>query len=177
MRAGNLFNKLEKVTPLEHRAFLARGFDDFHGHLRTLLRTNDKMGMSVSIEPRVPFLSNQLIDFGLHLNLQSKYNQKKTKYIVKQLGEKKLPHDIVHAKKIGFGYNDEMWSNTVGFLRGGLVPDLFKWGASEAEKIFDDLEANSGILHTLVSIELWAQIYLNHESTDALSDKLLRNVA
>lgn len=173
VRAENLFKKLEKVVPVEDRAFLARGLDDFYIHLRTLLRSNDKMAMSVSVEARVPFLSNQLIDFAFHLNPQSKFNQNKTKYIVKKAAEKKLPHAIVHAKKVGFGFSAAMWGKGVDFLRGGMVPELFKWGEKEAENIYEDLRSDRSIIFSLLSIELWAQLFLNHQSPEDLSEILL----
>jgi asparagine synthase (glutamine-hydrolysing) len=161
------------VTPAENRAFLARGMDDFHTHLRTLLRSNDKMAISVSVEARVPFLSNTLIDFAFHLNAESKFNQNRTKYIVKKAAEKRLPHKIVHAKKVGFGFTSPMWKNGVEILRDGMVPDLFKWGEKEAEKIYEDLESDRSILFSLISIELWAQIFLNNQSPEDLTEILL----
>ncbi len=176
LRSEQLFKKLERITPLEERAFLAKGFEDFHTHLRTLLCANDKMSMAVSVEARVPFLSNQLIDFGLHLNCHSKYNRKISKRVVKVSAEKKLPHTIVHAEKIGFGYSNSTWKKGVDFLKKGMVPHLFKWGEREAKAIYEDLEADRSHLFPLMSVELWAQIYLNHEDPQSLSEKLLANL-
>jgi hypothetical protein len=62
VRGVALFEKLEGVEPLEDRAFLAHCLDDLCGHLRGLLRRNDRMAMAASIEVRVPFLENRLID-------------------------------------------------------------------------------------------------------------------
>jgi len=176
LRNEQLFKKLEKITPIEERAFLAKAFEDFYTHLRTLLCANDKMSMAVSVEARVPFLSNRLIDFGIHLNCRSKYKRKMTKYTVKMAAEKKLPHDIVHAEKIGFGYSNHTWRKGVDFLKRGMVPDLFKWGEQEAKAIYEDLEADRSHLFPLMSVELWAQIYLKHENPQSLSEKLITHL-
>ena len=173
IRAQNLFSKLEKITPLEERAFLARSYEDFYSHLQTVLRSNDKMTMAASIEARVPFLSNRSIDFGLHLNCRAKYRRKMTKYIVKMAGEKKIPHHIVHAPKVGFEFSNRMWANGTRFLRDGMVGDLFKWGKNEAEEIYKDLESERNYLFILISVDLWARIYFNNESPQSLSDQLL----
>jgi len=173
LRHQHLFEKLERVTPLEERAFLARAFEDFYTHLRTLLCANDKMSMAVSVEARVPFLSNRMIDFGLHLNCRAKYNKKRSKYVVKVAAEKKLPRDIVHAEKIGFGYTSKAWSKSLDFLKKGMVPDLFKWGDREAKAIYEELSVDGGNLFPLMSVEIWAQTFLNHRSSQSLSEELL----
>jgi len=172
LRQEQLFKKLEAVSPLEERAFLAKAFEDFYTHLRTLLCANDKMSMAVSVEARVPFLSNRMIDFGLHLNCQSKYNKRKSKYVVKKAAEKKLPRDIINAEKIGFGYSSQTWKNGTEFLKHGMVADLFKWGEQEAKSIHEELGTNRRHLFSLMSVELWAQMYLKGKSSQTLSDEL-----
>lgn len=173
LRVQRLFEKLDRIKPLEHRAFLAQSFEDFYTHLRTLLCANDKMAMHYSIEARFPFLSNSLIDFGLHLDLKAKYHNKIVKHIVKKAAEKYLPSSIVHAEKVGFGYSDQMWANGAKFLKGGMVAELFKWGAREEERIYQGLKSDPHYLFVLISVELWARIYLKHENPDTLAEKLL----
>ena len=88
-----------------------------------------------------------------------------------------LPHDIVHAKKVGFGYSSDTWNKGVNFLRGGIVPELFKWGETEAEFIYQDLAGDSSSLFTLINVELWAQLFLNNKSPDDLTGELLAKLS
>jgi asparagine synthase (glutamine-hydrolysing) len=73
LRQATLFRRLGETRgerapmPREERAFLARCFDDFYIHLGTLLQSRNKMAFAESVEVRVPYLENELIDFGLHL--------------------------------------------------------------------------------------------------------------
>lgn len=174
LREQRLFRKLASVKPLEERAFLARSFEDFYCHLRNILTSNDKMAMAHSIEARVPFLENQLMDFGHHLPCRAKYYKGMTKRIVKKAALKRLPHDIIHAKKIGFGVSSQVWTQTLGFLKGGMVAEFFKWGNQEAEEIRHLILSEDPIMiFHLLSIELWARIYFQGESCFELAEKLL----
>ena len=172
-RQAALFKKIADVTPLEERAFLACCFEDIYAHLRTSLSSHEKMAMSYSVEARLPFLENQLIDFGLHLPFRAKYHKGVAKCIVKALGETVLPYEIVHAKKIGYGINDEFWKNTAGLLKNGSVAELFKWGAREMDAILEHAASDRLLLFNLVSMELWARIFFAGETPDGLGEQLL----
>lgn len=172
-RAEALFEKLKPVGRLEDRAFLVHSFEDFHSHLRTSLRSTDKMAMSQSIEMRVPFLDNHVIDFGLHAPLHAKLNRGRGKWVVKQVANRYLPKSIIHAKKVGFGIESCMWKGTEKLLRGGMVAELFKWDRGAADKIHSWIEEKELPAFHLVSMELWARIFLRGESPDDLAEKLL----
>lgn len=174
MRDEQIFNRLERISPPEERAFLARGVNDFYTHLRNTLHSNDKMSMSVSVESRVPFVANDVIDFGYHLNFASKYTYPHQKYIVKKAAEKKLPREIVYATKMGFGIAHSFWQNGSDFLKGGMVADMFKWGSAEERYILEDVKQDTDRLFFLISLEIWARIFLKNESQDELGEKLLR---
>jgi asparagine synthase (glutamine-hydrolysing) len=172
-REKALFRRLERIEPIEERAFLARSFEDYYIHLRTLLICNDKMGMVQSIEARVPFLETDLIDFALHLPCSAKFLKGMTKRIVKKAAEKHLPADIVHARKIGFAVNERAWKGTEGLLKGGMVPELFKWGSTDLQGISTALLEDSVFAFHILSVELWARIYFRGESTADLGEALL----
>ena len=174
LKVQALFEKLNRVQPLEARAFLARELADFYTQLPTLLRTNDKMGMAASIEVRVPFLENRLIDFALHLPSWAKYRKGVTKRIVKRVAEACLPHEIVHARKIGFGVSATLWRRPATLLKNGMVQHLFKWGMKEAEQIYELALSDDSLVYQLLCMELWARIYLSGESTAELSEQLLK---
>ncbi|MBI1977957.1 MAG: asparagine synthase, partial [Candidatus Omnitrophica bacterium] len=172
-RQAALFKKLAEVKPLEERAFLTSCFEDLYAHLRISLSSHEKMAMACSVEARVPFLENHLVDFGLHLPFSAKYHKGVAKRVVKAAAVKMLPFDIVHAKKIGFGINDEFWGNTASFLKDGFVSEFFKWGKGERDAIYKHVSSDRLLLFNLMSMELWARIYCNGESPESLGEQLL----
>lgn len=171
-RARDLFARLERIPRIDERAFLAREFDDFYHHLRVLLAANDKMTMAASIEARVPFLENTLIDFGLHLAPASKYGHRQGKRVVKAAAEGLLPRNIIHAKKIGFAVPGAFLTGYEPLLHGGIVPELFKWRQREVERMHQVMRANPMLGRQMVSMELWAQLYLNGKTPAELTERL-----
>ena len=171
-RARSLFAQLERIPRIDERAFLAREFDDFYHHLRILLTANDKMTMGASVEARVPFLENTLIDTGLHLAPASKYGNRQSKRVVKAAATGLLPDNIVHARKVGFFAPAQFRRGFEALLKGGIVADLFKWGANEMESIHAAMRAHASTGSQMVSIELWAQLYLNGKTPEQLTERL-----
>ncbi|TIV13528.1 MAG: asparagine synthase, partial [Mesorhizobium sp.] len=79
-----LFDRLDGVTPLDDRAFLASCFYDLYSHLQDLLHRHDRLSMAASVELRVPFIENRLIDFALHLPRRQKYRDGTGKWLLKK---------------------------------------------------------------------------------------------
>jgi len=171
-RARDLFARLERIPRLDQRGFLAKQFDDFYHHLRVLLSSNDKMTMAASVEARVPFLENEIIDFGLHLAPGSRYGRGRTKRVVKALAEEHLPREIVHARKVGFAVPDQMMRGYEGLLRGGLVEQLFKWGARERDRMDEVMRRHFMLGRRMVALELWAQLHLEGKTPEQMADRL-----
>jgi len=67
-----------------------------------LLMRVDKMSMAQSIETRVPFLDEDLVEFALQIPSAFKYKNGVAKYILKKAAEGILPDDIIYRKKMGF---------------------------------------------------------------------------
>ena len=59
--------------------------------------------MATSIEARVPFLDNEVIDFARSLPLAYRQTLRSRKRVLKQVALRYLPAEIVHRKKSGFG--------------------------------------------------------------------------
>ena len=173
MRARTLFARLGGIPRLHDRAFLARQFDDFYHYLPVLLNSNDKMTMAASVEARVPFLESELIDFGLHLAPEFKYRHGKTKRVVKESARGLLPPGIIDAPKLGFTLPEGMMRGYEGLLRGGMVPELFKWGQRESERLHEVVRLHWGQLgRRLLTLELWAQLHLNGRTPEEMAERL-----
>jgi asparagine synthase (glutamine-hydrolysing) len=172
-----LFQKLAPIAAWKERAFLARSFEDFLCHLRVALRSNEKMAMLNSVEMRFPFLSNSMIDFGLHAPFKAKYHGHVTKRIEKQVAEKYLPREIVHAPKVGFGITSRLWAGTEPLLHGGMAATLFKWPATENARIVEHIKTDPHTLFTLLAVEVWARVALAGESPVQLGERLVELAA
>lgn len=174
-RYMELFKKLERIKPIEERALLAVCYNDMYGHITNLLQRNDKMGMAASIESRVPFLDNNLIDYAMYLPARCKYNKKINKWILKEVAKTKLPLEIVYANKVGFSTSTKPYKYVIPLIRNGMVSEMFKWSSKYTETLLSELEINPYVLYTVAGIELWARIFINGESPEKLSDCLLEN--
>jgi len=67
-----------------------------------LLMRVDKMSMANSIETRVPFLDEDLVEFALQIPARLKYRKGVAKYILKKAAEGILPDEIIYRRKRGF---------------------------------------------------------------------------
>jgi asparagine synthase (glutamine-hydrolysing) len=74
-----------------------------------LLMRVDKIGMSVSIEPRVPFLDHKLVEFTMNLPLELKVGDGVAKSLLKQALADLLPADVIQRPKMGFGAPMAQW--------------------------------------------------------------------
>ncbi|MEO8582509.1 MAG: asparagine synthase (glutamine-hydrolyzing) [Flavitalea sp.] len=70
----------------------------------------DRSSMATSLEVRVPYLDNKVLNFALHLELSKKSNaQYKNKAILKELLLKLAPHYDVNRPKKGFSFPLKKW--------------------------------------------------------------------
>ncbi len=125
----------------------------------------DKMSMAASIELRVPFLDNEIIDFSLRIPSAHKVR----KHILKKAVGEVLPEKIISRKKAGFP------TPVAEFIRNGLKDALCNLIASKDAREsglynFDylkkltaehlsGLKDHQRILWRLMVIELWRRSY------------------
>lgn len=98
------------------------------------LNYTDKAGMANSVEIRVPYLDIELVEFSTTIPPRFKMKGKQTKYILRKVAEKYLPHDVIYRPKAGFGAPIESW------VRNELDPYVLKNLSKEAitaSNIFD----------------------------------------
>jgi len=74
-----------------------------------LLMRVDKIGMSVSIEPRVPFLDHLLVEFTMNLPMELKVEGGIAKGLFKEAVRGVLPDDVIDRPKMGFGAPMAEW--------------------------------------------------------------------
>ncbi len=74
-----------------------------------ILTKLDRASMMVSLEARVPFLDHPLVEFAASLPPHLKMKGNATKYLLKRVAERLLPHKAIHRPKQGFAVPIESW--------------------------------------------------------------------
>lgn len=135
----------------------------------TLLIKMDIASMAHGLEARSPFLDHKLIEFAAHLPSKMKLPGRQTKPLLRQLAEKYLPSEVVHAPKKGFEVPLQNWMT--GSLNAMLKERLTD-KASLAQQRFDpqaidrflttqgwDLKRWSSVAWALFCLEVWWSHY------------------
>jgi asparagine synthase (glutamine-hydrolysing) len=82
---------------------------DLQTYLVSILNRQDKMSMATSLEARVPFLDNEVIELALTLPASYKQTFRRRKRVLKDVAQRYLPGAIVHRRKSGFGVPLAKW--------------------------------------------------------------------
>lgn len=168
-----VMDRLEPVEPLSDRAFLACGIADLYGYLTTLLHRHDRLGMAASIKMRVPFIENRIIDFAIHLPRMAKLYRRQGKHVVKEAAVRRLPADIVYARKKGFPVPYEFVRGTGRLLLGGRLADELGWSRRATNTVVTILESDNYLCFTTVGLEMWLRTYFAGEKPEALGERLV----
>ena len=105
----------------------------------------DRASMAHSLEVRVPFLENKLVDYMLSLPHQQVYKRGVQKYRLQQIIKNKLPQEILQRKKQGFVGPDRYYRNAKWYA--GII--------SESELVADGIIRKSEIKHYLNNRMYW----------------------
>jgi len=90
---------------------------DYHRYLRDdLLVKLDRAGMLTSLETRVPYLDREVSTFASSLSDRLRVRRLTVKWLLKRVGLRYLPREIVHRRKHGLSVPVGSWLN--GELRG-----------------------------------------------------------
>jgi asparagine synthase (glutamine-hydrolysing) len=71
-------------------------------YLTHLLQRPDRMGMACGIEMRVPFLDHNLVELANSIDSSLRFNLNESKYLLKKLTARYLPHDLIYRDKLAF---------------------------------------------------------------------------
>ncbi len=128
---------------------------------QTLLRDADQMSMAVSLELRVPFLDEELIEYVLSLPAHEKTRYRITKGLLVEACKDLLPERVYQRRKMGFALPMDAWMR--GPLKefkmegvdevkrlGLLAPGAVEWIVAE----FED-----GRIHWT---RVWSLVILGH---------------
>jgi len=104
------------VDDLDKMLFL----DNKHFLIDHNLNYTDKSSMQKSLEVRVPYIDEKVVEFSAKLPPHMKIRNGETKWILKKVAERYLPHDVIYRPKTGFGAPIRSW------IKKDMVPLLEK---------------------------------------------------
>lgn len=152
-----------------------------------LLMLTDKMTMASSMECRVPLLNHELVELAAQVPARLRVDGRNLKSLMKRALVDVLPREILDRKKRGFGAPLGAW------LKRDLQPmmsrllskqavesrGLLSWPVIEETVALHmaSREDHTDHLMALLSLEIWAQIYLDGQDADDVAGALSAEVA
>jgi asparagine synthase (glutamine-hydrolysing) len=167
-------NAIAPATDLDPAAralyFEAKTF--LHG----LLVVEDRVSMANSLEARVPFLDNELVDIALRIPVHLQYDASSGKRILREAMRDLLPEHVLGRAKQGFSPPDQSWYRgpTMEYIKGVLLsPRATARGYFNAPWIEGMLaEHSSGranhrlLIWSLLCFEWWNRLFIDGEPPD-----------
>ncbi|HVM32720.1 MAG TPA: asparagine synthase (glutamine-hydrolyzing) [bacterium] len=136
-----------------------------------LLTKVDRMSMAASLEARVPYLDQRLVEFAFSLPASMKLKGREGKYLLKKAALKYLPKDIIYRKKQGFGVPLGPWfkQELKPLLMDCLTSTQFKHRglfdfAATQRLIAEHMEGKEDhhlLLYGLLLVELWQREFID----------------
>lgn len=155
--------------PVE-REFQVDLFSYLHGYLQTILWRNDRMGMAVGLENRVPYLENDLIGYVLNLPRRFKLRCKIDKWALRRAADGRLPWSVARRTKMGFPIDlGKLPQSSPSFFRDGFLEQSLGWGRSQLEQVAG---ANPDSRFRLLAAEVWGRLFFMNNDADRLADEI-----
>lgn len=173
-------------------AFAASGQDDPCNHMLAvdmasqlpddLLLLTDKMSMAVSLECRVPLLDHELLEMAATMPEGVKIRGGVLKAAMKKALAGRLPADILHRAKRGFGTPMGAWlkGELSQLLDGVLAPRAIRarglFDPAVVARLVADHRSQrqdyTDALLALLNFEIWARIFLDRRSHQDVAAEL-----
>ena len=148
-------------------------------YLQGLFVVEDKLSMAHSLESRVPFLDNDLVDFTCAIPSAYKLRHGTSKYVLRHAMRGLIPEEILWARKQGFAPPEDAW------FRGPALPYLRETILAERslgrghfqpkalERVFEEhvrgAVNHKKLLWSLACFEWWQRIFLDGERPQPLA--------
>lgn len=132
---------------------------DAETFLEGVLLVGDKLSMAHSIEDRVPFLDNDLVDFAQTIPAKFKFEKQILKDALKGI----VPDEILTRKKKGFTSPEAVWfyrkENRAWILETiKASKQLPKYVQIDAIQLFD--QKNTPAIWSLLALAIWFQVFI-----------------
>ncbi|QQG49788.1 MAG: asparagine synthase (glutamine-hydrolyzing) [Candidatus Berkelbacteria bacterium] len=166
--AGDV-SPVNKTLYFENKTFL-------HG----MLMVEDKMDMAFSVEGRVPFLDNEMVDIARRIPDELKYRGGNGKYLLRKAFKQLLPEEITEKRKQGFTPPDQTWyrrelkDDIEDLLMGQKTLSHQYINPTYIRQVLDEHNAgadNRLIMWSLMFFEWWCRIYLDGQKVPTLGNE------
>ena len=158
-RVKSAYNNLDASDLEKHMQSIIH-FNSY-GHLGSILHRTDRILMANSLEGRVPFLENGIIEFSMNLPLKYKINKrfkKEGKYLLKKVAEGYLPKEGIHRQKAGFPAPfDKYIKNVEKIFEKGFCIEYTNLSLSDLKTFY---EGNPYLKFRLLALEVYGRIFI-----------------
>ena len=158
----------QAADPL-HRAL----YFDFKTFLNGLLLVDDKLSMAHSLEARVPFLDNDLVDYVARMPSDAKFQDGCGKFVLRRAMEGLLPEPTLYRRKQGFTPPDQTWyrRENLKFVESTILSSraldrgYFRPAALRRilEDHFLDRRNHRFLIWSLMCFEWWNRLFVDRE--------------
>ncbi len=157
------------------REVLGAMLADVTNFLTPLLRRLDRMTMAASVECRVPFLDQRLVETVVNLPLSLRLRGRTDKWVLKAIAADYLPSDIVNRKKVGFPlpiadyleplaredlFRDGFCIQFLGMNPAGLMAAVTGW------------RDNVNGFFNLLALEIWGRLFLLDQPMEEVAERV-----
>ncbi len=161
-------------------------YGDFNTYLPDQLLTKaDRASMAHSVEARSPLLDTALIEYAASLPTALRLKYFQTKYVLKRVAARFVPHAVVYRRKRGFVMPASRWlrgelapyvraalDNRTFFERGWVRPEFLRRMLAEH---FTGQRDWGEQIWTLLVLEVWVRLVIDRTlARDARMDDFLR---
>jgi asparagine synthase (glutamine-hydrolysing) len=147
-----------------------------------LLLLTDKITMATSIECRVPFLDDRLVELAAQAPAETKLGHGQLKQLLKQSLRGVLPDEILDRSKRGFGAPMGEWFKRdlrplrEALLNPAVVESRGYLSAPGVQAVLQAHDANredySDLLLVLMNLEIWCRLFLDQRSVEDVAGEL-----
>jgi len=146
-------------------------------YLQGLFLVEDKLSMAHSLESRVPFMDNDLVDFACAVPSTYKLRNGTSKYVLRRAMRGLIPEQILWARKQGFAPPEDAWFRgpTLPYLRDVILSERSlergHFQPKALERVFEEHVGaavnHKKLLWSLACFEWWQRIFLDGERPPA----------
>jgi asparagine synthase (glutamine-hydrolysing) len=140
--------------------------------------------MAHSVEARVPFLDNELVEYVSRIPAEFKLQPGRSKIVLRRAMYGLLPKEIICGRKQGFTPPDQTWykkEESLSYIRNLILsPPALERGYFQPaylEKVIDDhvqgRRNNRFLIWSLMSFEWWNRLFVDREPLEGASMRTL----
>jgi asparagine synthase (glutamine-hydrolysing) len=129
--------------------------------------------MAVSIEVRCPLVDHHLVELLARIPFEAKIKHGQSKYLLKKIAERYLPHDVLYRQKMGFSVPVGRWLRSGHyreFAEDILASSAFThrgiFSPSAVKRLWNEHLAgqadHTSTLWSVLCLELWCQTFIDH---------------